>query len=62
MTNASATTAKLQSSRGLLSIIAYIKWNSRVTDAARAFLKSGSLDLDIYLAPPLFSGSNSDTK
>ena len=50
--NAASPTVQLQSVRIALAVIAYGKWDFRVMDVSRAFLRSEPLDRDTYAKLP----------
>ena len=47
--NASAPTVQLQSIRMCVAVISYRKWNFRVIDVSRAFLRSEPLEREAYV-------------
>ena len=54
-TSAIVHTTQLQRAISVLTIISYRRWNFRVMDVARAFLKSAHLGIVIYAKTPYFS-------
>ena len=55
--NAAAPTVQLQSIRIALAVIAYRRWNFRVVDVSRAFLRSKPLVRNTYAKLPEWSGA-----
>ena len=44
--------------KSVLALVSCSKWDFRVMGGSMAFLKSKSLDREIYVSPPLFPGND----
>ena len=62
MGNDPAPPAQLQSLRVLLELVAYSKCDFRVMGVSRAFIKSETVAMGIFVVAPLYAGEGLKTR